>query len=229
MEHLRILLADDHTLFRKGVESLLASRQHFEIVGSASNGREAIALAKKTLPDIILMDIDMPECNGLEATREIKRELPDVKIVMLTVSDDDENLFQAIMDGAQGYLLKDLEVGQLFDMLEGISRGEAPLSGVVAARILTEFTRHESKGPPEPDPGPVQDTTDKLSAREIEVLQLVVDGKSNREIANSLVITENTVKNHLSSILQKLHLNNRIQAAVYAVRQEVVRVDSNSS
>lgn len=209
---LRILLVDDHILFRKGVAALLARRPDMEVVGDASNGLEAITAARELVPDVILMDIHMPKCDGLEATRMIKRELPHVKIVILTVSDDDQNLFKAIKSGAQGYLLKDLEPAKLYDMLESISRGEAPLSGVLAAKILQEFAR------PNADSTPMPEMIDELTARETEILQLVVDGKTNKEIAANLFIAENTVKIHLRNILEKLHLQNRIQAAVYAVR-----------
>ena len=210
---LRILLVDDHVLFRKGVAALLASRQDMQVVGEAGDGLEAIALARDTLPDVILMDIGMPKCDGLEATRRIKREMPCAKIVMLTVSDDDQHLFEAIKSGAQGYLLKNLEPYQLYDMLESIWRGEAPLSGAMAAKILEEFTQ--------PDLGSAQESEvrDELTSREIDVLELVAEGKTNKEIASTLVIAENTVKIHLRNILEKLHLQNRIQAAVYAVRQ----------
>jgi DNA-binding NarL/FixJ family response regulator len=214
---LRILLVDDHILFRKGVAALLANHPEMQVVGEASNGFEAIAVARETLPDVILMDINMPDCDGLEATRRIKREMPHVKIVMLTVSDDDQHLFEAIKSGAQGYLLKNLEPDQLHDLLESISRGEAPLSGVIAAKILKEFAR--------PDPGLAEDLEviiDELTSRESTILQLVSEGKTNREIASDLVISENTVKIHLRNILEKLHLQNRIQAAVYAVRQGLV-------
>jgi len=216
---LRILLVDDHVLFRKGVAALLASRQDLQVVGEAGDGLEAITVARDTLPDVILMDIGMPKCDGLEATRRIKREMPHVKIVMLTVSDDDQHLFEAIKSGAQGYLLKDLEPYQLHDMLENISKGGAPLSGSIAAKILDEFTR--------PDPGSAQvpEIRDDLTSREIDILRLVVEGKTNKEIASTLIISENTVKIHLRNILEKLHLRNRIQAAVYAVRQGLVDKD----
>jgi DNA-binding NarL/FixJ family response regulator len=213
---MRILLVDDHVLFRKGVAALLDGRQNVQVVGEASDGLAAIQAARDTLPDVILMDIEMPRCNGLEATRSIKREMPHVKIVILTVSDDDHNLFEAIKIGAQGYLLKDLEPYQLYDLLESIARDEAPLSGVVAAKILKEFTR--------PDQAPAEATPviDELTPREIDILELVVQGKTNKEIAQELSISENTVKIHLRNILEKLHLQNRIQAAVYAVRQGLV-------
>lgn len=223
MEPLRVLLVDDHTLFRRGIESLLVARQGFEVVGDAADGNEAIALAKETMPDVILMDIDMPNCDGLEATRQIKRALPYVKIVMLTVSDDDDKLFESIKSGAQGYLLKDLEAYQLFDMLESIRRQEAPLSGLIAAKILAEFSHPKAEQPQVPAPVVTHTTTDALSAREIEVLELIVNGKTNKEIADALLITSNTVKNHLSNILDKLHLQNRIQVAVYAVHQGLVK------
>jgi DNA-binding NarL/FixJ family response regulator len=214
---LRVLLADDHTLFRQGVKSLLDARPNVQVVGSASNGCEAITLARQTMPDVILMDIEMPRCNGLEATRQIKREFPNIKIVVLTVVDDDDTIFEAIKCGAQGYLLKTLEAYQLYDMLEGLRRGDAPLSGSIAAKILKEFTH------PAPDLSEELDVAEELSERECEVLELIVAGKTNKEIAEALVITENTVKTYLSNILAKLHLQNRIQAAVYAVSQGIVQ------
>jgi two-component system nitrate/nitrite response regulator NarL len=217
---LRVLLADDHILFRTGVKAVLAARPDMEVVGEAGNGHEAVALARETMPDVILMDITMPRLSGLEATRRIKREMPQVKVFMLTVSDESEDLFQAIKSGAQGYLIKDLKAHQLFDALEGAARGEAAFSGVIAAKILREFEKDGSGTDGE------MDTAEPLTQREMEVLQLVVEGKSNQEIAESLVISESTVKNHLRNILGKLHLRNRIQAAVYAVRQGLVEDSS---
>jgi DNA-binding NarL/FixJ family response regulator len=216
MEPLRILLVDDHVLFRKGLAALLAPRQDMEVVGEAGDGLEAIARAQETVPDVILMDIHMPECDGLEAVRVIKREMPHVHIVMLTVSEDDRDLFAAIKNGAEGYLLKNLEPYQLFDMLEGVRRGEAPVSGAMAAKILQEFRQPDQTMAPKPE------ARDELTPREIEVLEQVVKGATNKEIAEALVITENTVKIHLRNILEKLHLQNRIQAAVYAVREGLV-------
>ena len=216
IEPLRILLADDHVLFRKGIAALLAARQDMEVVGEAGDGLEAIAQARETVPDIILMDIHMPGCDGLEAVRIITREMPHVHVIMLTVSDDDRDLFAAIKNGAEGYLLKNLEPYQLFDMLEGVRRGEAAISGTVAAKILQEFRQLDQTMTPKPE------AKEELTPREIEVLERVVEGATNKEIATALSITENTVKIHLRNILQKLHLQNRIQAAVYAVREGLV-------
>lgn len=218
MEPLRVLLVDDHTLFREGIVSLLRTRLDIiQVVGEAEDGLEAIEKAKQLMPDLILMDIAMPRCNGLEATQLIKGEMPYVKIVMLTVSDHESDLFEAIKVGAQGYLLKNLDADQLFEMLEGVSHGEAPISRVTAAKILTEFGQRSREDG-------AQDVMAKtrLTQREKEVLKLVVEGATNKDIASTLFVTESTVKNHLRNILEKLHVQNRVQAAVYAVRKGLV-------
>lgn len=230
---LRILLADDHALFLRGVESLLAWSGGFEVVGKARDGLQAIAAARETQPDLILMDVDMPRCNGLEAVRQIKREMPQVMIVMLTVSDASQDLFAAIKAGAQGYLLKSMEPEPLVKMLEGVARGEAALSGLIATRILEECARIlpdtpgvEGTEPREPGREPAgaraAAEVEPLSEREIEILTLLAVGRSNQQIADALFITVGTVKSHLGNILAKLHLENRVQAAVYAVRQGLV-------
>ncbi|MGE5138310.1 MAG: response regulator [Rudaea sp.] len=216
MDPLRILLVDDHALFRKGLAGLISSRPDMTVVAEAGNGREAIERAREAMPDLILMDIVMPEVDGLEATRVIKQELPLVRIVMLTASDEDVNLFAALKNGADGYLLKILEPPQLFAMIDGIRRGESPISGSLASRILNEFRR------PEREAQPSADYVERLTPRDNEVLELIVQGLSNKEIAERLNITENTVKLHLRNILEKLHLQNRIQVAVYAVRRGLV-------
>jgi len=222
---LRILLADDHTLFRKGIENLISSREEFEVVGGAKDGLEAIMLARSTHPDLILMDVNMPHCNGLEAVRIIKEELPEIKIVMLTVSDDCDKLFEAIKSGAQGYLLKDLEPYQLFDMLEGILHGESAVSGLMVTMMLEQIAQEKHSTPEVALEGEVPQSvelgTGVLSAREKEVLGLIASGKSNHEIAEELIISINTVKNHISNMLTKLNLNNRVQLAVYASRQHL--------
>lgn len=210
MDKMRILLADDHILFRKGLAQLLDAQPGFQVIGEAGDGVEAQEKARELMPDLILMDINMPRCDGCEATRRIKAELPYVLIVILTVSDDDQDLFTALKNGAQGYLLKKMDPEDLFAQLNGLARGEAPLSRLLASKILREFSRAPVREP-EPDR--------ELTAREQQVLQLVALGSTNREIAEKLVVSENTVKNHLRNILAKLHLENRVQAAAYALRE----------
>ncbi len=195
---------------------MLATRPEIEVVGEAGDGLQAIDLAREMMPDVILMDISMPNCDGLEATRRIKSEMPHVKIVMLIVSDDDKDLFQAIKCGAQGYLIKDLKAHLLFDVLDALARGDTPLSSAMATKILQEFRE------PVVPRVEILEAGERLTPREIEVLVLIVEGRSNKEIAKALVISESTVKNHLRNILEKLHLRNRLQAAVYAVRQGLV-------
>ena len=216
MEPLRVLLVDDHALFREGLAMLLAGRSDIQVVGQAVDGHQGIEMARAMSPDVILMDIEMPGCNGLQATETIKRERPETHIIILTVSDTDEHLFSAIKRGAAGYLLKNMDPPQLFSMLEGIRRGESPISGVLAAKLLREFRNPEASAANHAGP------REELTPRETEVLELLVTGDNNREIAEKLDITENTVKIHLRNILEKLHLRNRIQAAVYAVRRGLV-------
>lgn len=216
MEPLRIMLVDDHVLFRKGIASLLAARQDMEVVGQAEDGLEAVNKARALIPDVILMDIHMPNQDGLEATKIIKQEMPHVQIVMLTVSDDDDDLFDAIKNGAKGYLLKNLEPERLFELLDKVRQGEAAISGPIATKILQEFKRPERTATRQPEP------VDELTPREIEVLEQVVTGATNKEIAERLHITENTVKIHLRNILEKLQVQNRIQAAVHAVREGLI-------
>jgi two-component system nitrate/nitrite response regulator NarL len=213
-----LLLVDDHLLFREGLRGIIEHWEDFEIVGEASNGKEALEAVRKTLPDLVLMDITMPEMDGLEATRRIMREFPSTHVVMLTVSEEQEDLFDAIKVGAQGYVLKDMPSRRLHDMLRGIVRGESALSGTVATKILAEFSE---KINPKVRAGTVD--LDPLSDREDEVLGLLAEGLSNREIAERLVLSENTIKKHVRNILEKLHVNNRVQAAMYAKREGIIR------
>jgi two-component system nitrate/nitrite response regulator NarL len=208
----RILLVDDHVLFRKGMARLIDSQPDFEVVAEAEDGYQAVQYARRFKPDLILMDIHMPECDGHEATRLIINEWREAQIVMLTVSDDDQDLFAAIRNGALGYLVKKIEPEELFARLRGVTQGEAPVSRVMASRILREFARIGTETPP-------PDSTRSLTPRERQVLRLVSKGLTNKEIGAQLHIAENTVKNHLRNILEKLHLQNRAQAAAYAVRE----------
>lgn len=209
---MRVLLADDHALFRAGIASLLEA-WGMEIVGQASNGLEAIELTRRLGPELVLMDIGMAPVNGLEATSVIKTEHPEVKVMIVTVSEDDHDLFEAIKSGAEGYILKGMSEEELGWTLARVTAGEPALSPALAARILDEFVRMSREGADKPA-GPKTGLTD----REREVLRLVADGATNREIGSKLFISENTVSFHMKNILAKLHLKNRAQAAAYAIR-----------
>lgn len=207
MVPIRVLLVDDHVLFREGIKALLMLRSEINVIGEANNGSEAILMAKELQPDIILMDVRMPVMGGVEATRIIKTEIPFVQIIMLTVSDDDSDLFGAIKSGAQGYLLKNTSSDVLVRQLLGVMNGESPLSGLIATKILAEF-----------NPGSALKETieaESLTEREKEVLGLIGQGHTNKEIAAQLSIVESTVKKHVRNILDKLHLRNRVEVALY--------------
>jgi len=219
---MRVLIADDHPLFRDGLRSLLETRG-IDVVGEARNGREAVDLARRLNPDVVLMDLSMPELNGLAATRLISAQLPAIKVVMLTASEDDADLFEAIKSGAQGYVFKNLDSNTFFELLDGVARGEPALTPGLARKLLGELARPApaSVAPVDPAPG--------LTDREREVLDLLVQGvTSNRELAERLVVSENTVKYHLRNILDKLHVQNRAQVVAYAVRMGMInRPDSS--
>ena len=209
---IRVLLADDQALFREGLDTLLSVHKDIEIVGQASTGQEAVDLALKLRPDVILMDMQMPILNGIGATRRLKQSLPGCRVIMLTTFNDDETIFDALRAGAVGYLLKDVGSLQLAESIRATSRGESILNSSVAAKVLHEFSRVSSMVPgissevlPEP-----------LSEREIELLGLIASGSSNKEIAEALFITEGTVKNHITHILGKLGVRDRTQAALKA-------------
>ncbi len=211
---MKLLIADDHALFRDGLKSLLDARG-LEVVGEASNGRQAFEMAKSLRPDIVLMDLAMPEMDGLAATRLISTELPEVKVVVLTASHDDNSLFEAIKSGAEGYLLKDLEAGQFFALIEGVVRGEPALTPHLARKLLSEFANPRAAAGKDPD---------ALTSREMEVLEAMVSGvTTNRELANNLGVSENTVKFHVRNILDKLRLHNRAEAVAHALKERVGR------
>jgi DNA-binding NarL/FixJ family response regulator len=207
MQPLRLLLVDDHALFREGLISLLSYQEDFTVVGEAEDAEGALAQARALEPDIVLMDIELPGEDGVSATQRLTMEMPAITVVMLTVHDDSQSLFKAIKAGAQGYLVKNVRSRELLEQLRGLARGEAAISRRMAARILDEI-----RGQTEPfGPG------EELTAREMDVLELVAARLSNAEIAERLVVSEHTVKNHMKNILSKLHLRNRHQAAAYGV------------
>ncbi len=205
----RVLIADDHELFRDGIASLLRARG-YDVIGEAADGLEVVEKARQLTPDLILMDIRMPKFGGLEATRLVKAEMPDIKVVILTVSDSEEDLFEAIKSGAQGYLLKNLKSEVFFDFISSVSEGDSPISPKMAAKMLAEFSRLI---------GSKTDDGTTLTGRELDVLKLVASGKTNKEIAVDIFVSESTVKYHLRNILDKLHLENRAQVIAYAARK----------
>jgi len=217
MGRIRVLLADDHHLFREGLAHILSQQVDFEVIGEASDGLEAVIKARELKPDLILMDVSMPGCDGLEATKQIKATLPDTTIVMLTVSDENEALFEAIRNGAQGYLIKSIRSAEMLQLLRGAVRGEAAITAVLGGRMLEEFRRVSQLAADLPT-----DNRVALTTREQEVLSLVAEGATNQEIAQQLHLSMHTVKSHMRKILAKLHLDRRHEAASYAQRQGLI-------
>lgn len=207
---LRVLVADDHRLFRQGLIGLMQTRRDLiEVVGEAATGREALSQAQHLRPDVVLMDIQMPDGDGLTATAQLRQSLPGTAVVILTASELDEHLYAAVQLGTAGYLLKSLDAYELFDLLAGLARGEPAVTRTMAARMLRSVAAHAASARSD---APV------LTEREMDVLRLVAQGASNARVAEQLYITTNTVKAHLKNILEKLQLHNRTQAAAYAVR-----------
>lgn len=209
----RILLADDLPLFRRAIATLIDEQEDLEVVGQADTGVEAVELAASLQPDIAVLDVEMPVMDGISAARRIRETLPHVRIVMLTVWEDDDHLLEAIRLGVHGYLLKDLRPDELYDMLRSVMRDETPVSPALVSRLLTAL-RETGR----PTAVPQASDQSELSRRELDVLRLVADGLSNKEIGSRLSITEGTVKNHVHNALAKLGMDNRIQAAAYIVR-----------
>jgi ribosomal subunit interface protein len=218
-EKLRVLVCDDHALFRRGLKMVLDEEPDLELVGEASDGAEVVVRAQELMPDVILMDVRMPKRSGIEAAGEIKDSLPHVKILMLTISDDEADLYEAIKAGASGYLLKEIPIEEVADAIRSVWAGQSRISPSMASKLLTEFaamTKASDEKPQMPAP--------KLTDREMEVLRLVAQGLNNRDIAGRLFISENTVKNHIRNILEKLHLHSRMEAVVYAVREKMIEI-----
>lgn len=216
MKPIKLLLVDDHKLFREGIKALLDLRDDIIVVGEADNGEEAIIKARNYQPEMILMDIRMPLMGGVDAIKIIKSEMPWIQIVVLTVSDEDFDLFGAIKAGAQGYILKNTSSNDLVQKLKGVMAGESALSGIMATKILAEFNNFLVTSQ---DQEKVE-REESLTEREVQVLEVIGKGYTNKEIALDLYITESTVKKHVRSILDKLHLRNRVEVAIYAKNKE---------
>jgi two-component system, NarL family, nitrate/nitrite response regulator NarL len=222
---LRVLLVDDQPLFRRALATLISAQFDMTVVGEGENGRDALEKVRAMHPDIVVMDVNMPDTSGVDGVNAIRAAGFDTPIVMLTVSEDDDDLFESIKAGANGYLLKNVRPEQLFEDLRGVMRGEAPIAPAVASKLLEAL---RSGGiPPRGGQAAAPASDSILTRRESEILQLVASGLSNKEIANELTITEGTVKNHVHNSLEKLHLTNRVQAAAYAVRQGFANQDAS--
>jgi DNA-binding NarL/FixJ family response regulator len=216
-ERLRVLVCDDHALFRRGLQMVLEQEADLELVGEASDGVEAVQKAQELMPDVVLMDVRMPKRSGIEAAGDIKDMLPHVKILMLTISDEEADLYEANKAGASGYLLKEISIDEVADAIRSVWQGQSRISPSMASKLLTEFAAMSKRADERQQlPAP------RLTEREMGVLKLVAQGLNNRDIAKELFISENTVKNHNRNILEKLHLHSRMEAVVYAVREKLL-------
>ena len=216
---IRVLIVDDHGLFRRGLEVTLQLEPDIEVVGEAGDGGDALVKAQELLPDVVLMDVKMPRRGGIEACVAIKEAVPSARIVMLTMSDDEADLYEAVKAGASGYLLKEIRAEELAGSIRAVYEGQSLINPSLASKLLTEFaTMSRRTASPQSVPAP------KLTNREMEVLRAVARGLNNREIAKELFISENTVKNHIRNILEKLQLHSRMEAVVYAVREKLLEI-----
>lgn len=216
-QKIRVLITDDQAIVRKGIQALLATESHIEVVGEAENGKEAIRLVEKLKPDVILMDLQMPEMGGIEAIGHITASKPNARILVLTSFATDDKVFPAIKAGALGYLLKDSSPEELIQAIQQVHRGESSLHPTIARKVLQELSR-----PLAPEQKP---TDEPLTEREVDVLRLVARGMGNQQIADQLIISEATVRTHVSNILSKLHLASRTQAALYALQKGLASLD----
>jgi DNA-binding NarL/FixJ family response regulator len=218
-EPIRAMIVDDHALFRRGLEMVLEEEPDIELVGQASDGTEAVEKAAESLPDVVLMDIRMPRSSGIEACRAMKEAAPSAKIVILTISDEEEDLFEAIRAGASGYLLKDIPLDEVADAVRAVHGGQSLINPSMAGKLLTEFAtlaKRDDEERAQEVPAP------RLTEREMQVLKLVARGMNNRDIAKELFISENTVKNHVRNILEKLQIHSRMEAVMVAVREKLI-------
>jgi len=219
LEPIRVLVVDDHALFRRGLEMVLEQEPDIEVVGEAGDGSQAVQKSIETAPDIVLMDVRMPKGSGIEACRAIKEAVPSAKIIMLTISDEELDLYEAIKAGATGYLLKEISIEEVASAIRAVQNGQSLISPSMASKLLTEFAIMVKRGDEKE-----QVPTPRLTDREMEVLRLVARGLNNRDIAKELFISENTVKNHVRNILEKLQLHSRMEAVVYAVREKLLEI-----
>lgn len=220
MSDIGVLIADDHTLFRQGLRNILELEKGIRVVGEVETGQEAVAIAHQIRPDIVLMDISMPECNGIEATQKIKKDYPHIGIIMLTVFEDDKNLFDSIKAGANGYFLKASSVDNLVDGIKAVARGESTIYPTLLRRIMDEFVVLAKA-----QDAPSKIGSNGLTAREREVIGLMANGYGNKQIARKLFISEKTVKNHVSNIYRKLSCNDRAQAVLQAVKAGLIEIE----
>ncbi len=215
----RVLIVDDHAVFRRGIQQILEAEDDIEVVGEASDGEEGLLKAEETMPDVVLMDVKMPNRSGIEAARAMKETNPNAKILMLTVSDEESDLYEAIKAGASGYLLKEISIEEVANAVRAVHLGQSLISPSMASKLLSEFQTMVQKDTDRPGA-----PTPRQTPRELEVLKLVATGSNNRDIAKDLFISENTVKNHVRNILEKLHLHSRMEAVVYAVREKMLDI-----
>jgi DNA-binding NarL/FixJ family response regulator len=218
-QSVRVLVADDHALFRRGLQIVLKQEPDIDVVGEAADGNEALEKAGELMPDVVLMDVRMPRRSGIDATRQIKDLMPHVKILMLTISDEEADLYEAIKAGASGYLLKEISIDEVAEAVRSVHAGQSRLSPSMASKLLVEFAAMSKRADERPQLPPPS-----LTEREMDVLTLVARGLNNRDIAAELIISENTVKNHIRNILEKLHLHSRMEAVVYAVREKLLEI-----